>query len=94
MSAWGQVSASLSGIVTDQSEAVVGGADVTGKNLDTGFVRHAVTDPAGRYQLFALPVGEYEVRAKKEGFADGIRTGIRLVVGSMPALISACGLER
>jgi Carboxypeptidase regulatory-like domain len=81
VSAFAQVSATLAGIVTDQSGAVVGGADVTAKNLDTGFVRHAVTDLAGRYQLFALPVGEYEVRAKKEGFADGIRTGIRLVVG-------------
>jgi hypothetical protein len=76
-----QVSAILSGVVTDQSGAVLSGAEVTAKNVDTGFARQTVTDQAGRYQLSALPVGQYEVRAKKDGFAEGIRTGIRLVVG-------------
>jgi hypothetical protein len=76
-----QVSASLSGVVTDPSGAVLSGAAVTASNVDTGFSRTALTDQAGRYQLFALPVGQYELRAKKDGFAEGIRTGIRLVVG-------------
>ncbi len=31
--------------------------------------------------MFALPLGQYEVWVKKDGFAEGIRTGIRLVVG-------------
>jgi len=80
-SASGQVSAMLSGVVTDQSGAFLSGVDVTAKNLDTGFSRQTTTDRSGRYQLFALPVGQYEVRAKKEGFAEAIRTGIRLLVG-------------
>ena len=76
-----QVSATLSGIVTDQSGAAVSAASVTARNLDTELSRSTVTDQAGRYQLFALPLGQYEVRVKKDGFAEGIRTGIRLVVG-------------
>ena len=76
-----QVSATLFGIVTDQSGAAVTAAAVTAHNLDTGFSRSTVTDQSGRYHLFALPVGQYEVRAKKGGFAEGVRTGIRLVVG-------------
>jgi len=76
-----QVSATLSGIVTDQSGAAVSAAAVTARNLDTGLSRSAVTDQTGRYQLFALPVGQYDVRVKKDGFAEAIRTGIRLVVG-------------
>ena len=76
-----QVSATLSGIVTDQSGAAVSAASATARNLDTGLSRDTVTDPAGRYQLFALPLGQYEVRVKKDGFAEAIRTGIRLVVG-------------
>src|SRR5579864_138163 len=76
-----QVSATLSGVVTDQSGAAVSGAAVTAQNLDTGRSRSTVTDSAGGYQLFALPVGQYEVRVKKDGFAEGIRTGIRLAVG-------------
>ncbi len=80
-SAWTQVSARLSGTVTDQSGASVSNAAVTARDVDTGLSRSAVTSSTGRYQLSALAVGEYEVRVKKDGFAEGIRTGIRLVVG-------------
>ncbi len=76
-----QVSANLSGIVTDQSGATVPAASATARNLDTGLSRETVTDQAGRYQIFALPLGQYEVRVKKAGFAEAVRTGIRLVVG-------------
>ncbi len=78
---WAQVSADLSGTVTDQSRAAVSGGAVTVRDLDTGLSRSTVTDQAGRYQVSALPVGQYEVRVKKDGFAEGVRTGIRLVVG-------------
>jgi len=77
---WAQVSASLSGMVIDQSGAAVVGATVTAKNLDTGIWRSTTTDSAGRYQVLALGVGTYEVRVAKEGFASGIRSGIRLAV--------------
>ena len=77
----GQVSASLSGTITDPSAAVVPGASVEVKSLDTGVSRTAETDAGGRYRLFALPVGLYEVRVTKEGFAEGIRSGIRLAIG-------------
>jgi len=77
----GQVSANLSGIVTDPSGAAVSGASVEVRSLDTGLSRPAETDAAGRYRLFALPVGIYEVRVTKDGFAEGIRSGIRLAVG-------------
>src|SRR3984893_5706812 len=76
-----QVSASLSGLITDPSAAAVSAAAVTAKNLDTGISRTVPTDQSGRYRFFALPVGPYEVRVTKEGFAEGIRSGIRLVVG-------------
>jgi len=76
-----QVSAKLSGVITDPSGAAVTGATVTGKSLDTGIARTASTDSNGRYTFFALPVGLYEVRVTKDGFAEGIRSGIRLAVG-------------
>jgi hypothetical protein len=75
-----QVSATLSGEVTDQSGAAVTAASVTAKNLDTGAVRSTITDGVGRYKVFSLPLGKYEVRAKKQGFAEEIRTGVHLVV--------------
>src|SRR5579863_5848539 len=76
-----QTSATLSGTVTDSSGAVVSAADVTIKNVDTGAVRNTSADAAGRYQTPSLPVGQYEIHASKSGFAEAVRTGIKLVVG-------------
>ena len=76
-----QVSASISGTVRDQSGAAISGAAVTAENQDTGAARNTESDPSGHYRLFALPLGRYEVRARKPGFAEELRTGIRLVVG-------------
>ncbi|HML17095.1 MAG TPA: carboxypeptidase-like regulatory domain-containing protein, partial [Bryobacteraceae bacterium] len=76
-----QVSAAISGTVTDPSGAVVSAASVTVKNIDTGASRVTATDRSGRYQVLALPLGEYEVHAAKPGFAEEIRTGIHLAVG-------------
>ena len=80
-SAPAQVTASIKGIVTDPSGAIVPSSMVTTKNLETGAIRNATTDDAGRYLVLSLPVGEYEVRVTKAGFQDAIRSGIRLVVG-------------
>jgi Carboxypeptidase regulatory-like domain/TonB-dependent Receptor Plug Domain len=76
-----QVSAAISGRVTDQTGAAVSGATVTAKDTDMGISRVTVTDAAGRYELPALPLGPYEVEAAKSGFAGAIRSGILLVVG-------------
>jgi Carboxypeptidase regulatory-like domain len=79
--AQGQVAASIKGMVTDSSGAPIASATVTAKNTETGAVRTAATDDAGRYQIVSLAVGPYEVSVSKSGFQEAIRTGIRLVVG-------------
>jgi hypothetical protein len=76
----GQVSAVISGAVTDQSGAAVSAATVTVRNADTGALRTTSTDDSGLYRVFSLPVGEYEIRAQKAGFSDGVRTGVHLAV--------------
>ena len=73
-----QVSGGVSGAVTDPSGAAVPSADVTAKNVETGVLRRSVTDNAGRYLILSLPVGEYEIRASKNGFQDSTRAGIQL----------------
>src|SRR5882757_2199962 len=80
-SASAQVSASITGVVTDASGAGVTAAAISVKNHETGAVRTTVTDIAGRYSVLALPVGEYEVKVAKQGFQDAIHSGIHLVVG-------------
>ena len=76
-----QVSAALSGIVKDQSSAVISGATITAKNVDTGAERTTTSDAEGRYQFSSLPVGLYEIHGAKSGFSDELHTGIQLVVG-------------
>src|SRR5579859_5930251 len=61
VAAAGQVSAALSGIISDASGAAISGAGVTARKLETGAVRTTATDAAGRYQLRELAVGSYEV---------------------------------
>jgi hypothetical protein len=81
LSAAAQVSAALSGTVTDPSGSLVRGANVIVKNIDTGATRAMLTDNQGHYEASALPVGQYELRADKQGFTATVRTGIGLVVG-------------
>ncbi|HLY16778.1 MAG TPA: carboxypeptidase-like regulatory domain-containing protein [Bryobacteraceae bacterium] len=76
-----QVSAVLAGTVADESGAVVAAAAITARNLDRGEVRKTMTDPEGRFQFIALPVGPYEIDCTKPGFTAEVRSGVHLVVG-------------
>ena len=76
-----QVTASIGGAVQDTSGAVIPGAAVTVKSLETGAARTLTTNDSGNYRALALPVGRYEVSAEKAGFKTAVRAGINLVVG-------------
>src|SRR2546425_7929484 len=64
-----QSTATLSGVVTDPSGAVVPGAQVTVHSLATGLDRQLVTDSAGLYTAPSLVPGDYQVQAKAAGFS-------------------------
>src|SRR6266849_930370 len=81
-----QVSAAISGVVTDASGSTISAATVTAKNLETAAVRTTATDGAGRYRLAELAVGAYEVTVGKDGFQTTVRGGIHLVVGQQANL--------
>jgi predicted porin len=76
-----QTGAILSGTVTDQTGAALRDVAVTVRNIDTGATRTVTTDGAGHYQASGLPLGRFEIRAAKQGFANEARTGISLAVG-------------
>ncbi len=78
---WAQTGASISGMVTDQAGAALRDVAVTIKNVDTGATRTITTDGGGHYRASGLPLGRFEIRAAKQGFADETRTGISLAVG-------------
>ena len=81
-----QVSAALTGIVTDASGAAIPAANVTATSIETAAVRTTRTDSIGRYQLVELAVGRYQVTVSKDGFQTTVRDGIRLAVGQTAIL--------
>jgi Carboxypeptidase regulatory-like domain len=80
-SARAQVSASISGFISDPSDAAVPSANVTATDTETGVSRTASSDGVGRYLIVALPVGLYALKVSKPGFQESTRTGIQLNVG-------------
>ncbi len=76
-----QTTSSLSGSVSDPSGAAVTGASITVRNVNTGTVRTTDTGSTGLYQILSLPIGDYQIVAHHDGFADELRTGIHLNVG-------------
>jgi|GEM_PF-316320 len=76
---WAQVTtATLYGIVQDQSGAAVPGTNVTLTHEATAAVRQAVTDETGEFVFTALPVGTYTLKIEKPGFRAYVRKGIEL----------------
>src|SRR6266581_8927074 len=65
-----EVTASITGTVTDPSGAAVPGATVTAKSVERGLLYTAVTNDSGLYRVAQLPVGTYEVKVEKPGFAS------------------------
>lgn len=80
--------ASLSGTVVDEKQAVIAGATVTARNTDTGFSRTAQTDGEGRFRFVNVPVGAYQVSIEAANFSKYVQTGITLVV-NQDAVIDA-----
>src|SRR5262249_37323112 len=78
----------LSGLVTDQSGAIVPGAMVTVRNLDTNVTRTSSTQENGRFNLPALPVGKYELTVEVRGFGKYVRGPITLVL-NQEAVVNA-----
>ena len=81
-----QVSATISGVVTDESGAAVSGASVNVRNVETEAQRAALADAGGHYRFVELPVGEYELSVKKSGFQNTVRAGVRLALGQEAAV--------
>ena len=75
-----QITGSIRGTVTDPSGAVVRDAAVSAKQIETGWLRTAVTDAAGAYILLELPVGHYELEVEAKGFQKYLQQGVSLNV--------------
>ncbi len=70
--------ATLSGVVTDPSGAVLLKASVTLANPEKGIIRAFATDATGRYSFSQLPPGAYTLTIKAKGFEEYRQSGIVL----------------
>src|SRR6201987_4720359 len=78
--------ATLSGLVTDASGAIIAGATVSTHNLATGELREVVTNAEGFYSIPNLLPGSYDVTVTANQFSQAVRKGIVLTVGAQQAL--------
>ncbi len=78
--AYVQSTAVLQGRVLDQTGAVVPRARISAQNTATGFARTGETDGDGNYQIAALPVGNYRLEVKVEGFRTEIVDQVKIEV--------------
>ena len=77
--AWGQaITATVLGMVTDSSGAVVADALVSIVETQTGVKRRIATNGEGLYTQPYLPPGIYEVDVEKQGFKKVSRQNIQV----------------
>jgi hypothetical protein len=75
-----QATGTITGVVTDDSGAVLPGVAVQATHQATNHVRSATTGPDGFYTLPLLSPGTYNVAANLSGFAPLTREGVRVSV--------------
>ena len=78
--------ATLAGTVTDETQSVLPGVEITITNLETNATRTAISGDAGQYRVSNLSPGEYELEAQLPGFQTAVRSGIQLSVGRQASL--------
>src|ERR1700723_1022290 len=91
---WAATGGSISGVVADQSGALIPGATLKLVNTAQRTIYQAVSDKQGLYSFPNLPVGHYDLSVQANGFtpqrktdltvdtASAIRADISLAVGS------------
>ena len=76
-----QLTATLSGIATDQTDARIPGAAILVVSDTTGDKRDSTADSSGFWSVTALPPGTYTVTISAKGFAEWKETGVLLNQG-------------
>ena len=87
--------ASVSGRVTDAQGAVVPGARVSARQIDTNITSETVTQSDGRFRFPYLKIGAYELKVQMSGFTDSTRM-LTATLGSafdIPVVLAVAGLE-
>jgi len=76
------ITGTIRGTVTDPSNAVVVGAEVSVHNEQTNASRRSRTSDAGEFDFPELPLGVYRIAVRSPGFKEATAPGIELHVAS------------
>jgi hypothetical protein len=81
--AYGQTTnGNIQGTVVDPQGAVLAGATVTAKNMDTGLSAGATTSSAGVFSLANLPPGRYAITVEAAGMKKYTQEGVTVTTAS------------
>jgi len=71
----------ITGTITDDTGAVIPGAQVRVREINTNFQQSVRTNASGVYVAGPLRLGEYEVSVESAGFKRAVQSGIELHAG-------------
>jgi len=74
------VTGTVQGVVTDSKGAVIAGADITVRNVETGQSRSVKTNADGYYVATFLPLGRYNVSAAASNFTTVTQENIEIAL--------------
>ncbi len=81
LTAYAQIGLStVSGAVTDSSQAAISGATITLKNDAKNFSRTTTTDATGNFLFTVVPPDTYNIEVEAKGFKKGILTEVKALV--------------
>ncbi|PYV67628.1 MAG: hypothetical protein DMG96_38750 [Acidobacteria bacterium] len=76
----------IAGTVVDSSGAVVSGAPVTVRGVDTGNVYKTTTTAEGIYRISDIAIGRYDVTVEAQGFKSSVQKGVQVQINTVAAL--------
>jgi hypothetical protein len=75
-----EATARITGTISDSTGAVIPGAQITVTNAATQVSRQGASDHDGFYQILALPIGSYRVKAERQGFRTVVSSEYKLLI--------------
>ena len=76
-----EITGALSGQLVDKENNPIEGATVVLSGKDMIGVRGAVTDLSGNFKIYAIPVGQYDVKIEHVSFNDIIYQSVNIYLG-------------
>src|SRR5438445_12737333 len=73
----------FTGVVTDPSGAVIPGATLTIKNLETGLTLTTISNDSRLYTAREVPIGSHKITVEARGFKTVIKTDLILNAGTI-----------